>query len=137
MKIEYEDGKFYDDEKFEQACWIVDEILSNELDGRTYKVCDDEYWGKRVNTTKLKNYLARRLSLRGFELDDAPFHYENIGNNCRYEMYYIKYGGEKVVCGYININDLIYGDASVYFEDLELTRRGVVFRINEKWVTRK
>lgn len=125
----------YNDEDLKYFSSAITGIMW-DLNTEILKVCDREYYGYRVNTTKIKDYLNKKLKDYGYkyEILDKPFHLYGIGNNCRYEVALNLDKNERIICGYININDLIYGNAIVYFEDLQNRKCYQKFKITEKGV---
>lgn len=124
----------YNDEFFRQFRSDVTAVM-DEMNEEISKVCEWDYGTNRVQTRKVREYLNEHLRWKKFKISEKPYSFNGIGNNARYDVLHILDENEREICGYININDLMYGTCAVYFEDFDNRRCGLTFKLSPRGIT--
>lgn len=108
----------YDDSKQATAILTVYQFAESLLSSGNTKRFTRQEWGmERVQMDRVKNALNAYISQYGFEIGKEATHAHNIGNNCKYPLYYYMNSDELQICAYINLNTGMYGDGYISLED--------------------
>lgn len=124
-----------DDNKAPEAVKVLEDFIASELkDINPY--LKDEWGCKRIQVNIIKNKLNEFFASHNFKIGKTSTHKHNIGNNNRYDIWYLA-KDEMQECCKLNLNYGLYGEAYLYLTDYDGQKLGKSYELHHTGIKEK
>lgn len=124
-----------DDNKAPKAVKLLEEFI--KIAQRDIKSYLKEEWGcERIQTNIVKKSLNEFFAANNFKIGKIATHKHNIGNNSRYDVWYLA-KDEMQECCKLNLNHGLYGEAYLYLTDYDGQKLGKSYELHHTGIKEK
>lgn len=117
-----------DDNKAPEAVKLFEEFI--KIARKDIKSYLKEEWGcERIQINILKKSLNEFFDANNFKIGKTATHKHNIGNNNRYDVWYLA-KDEMQECCKLNLNYGLYGEAYLYLTDYDEQKLGKSYELH-------